>query len=382
MKLTVSQKHLAAALKAVGPAVPTRPGIPALTGVRLAAGTDGLSIEATNLELAIRRRVEGDVSLEESGSVLVPAKPLAKAVDAMAEEELELASASEDGRPRLHVRAGNRTVLLQALPEEEWPAIQPLSEGTPIARAETRNLADAFGRAALCASSDEMRPILTGVALFFEEGSASLEVVATDSYRMGAVRVALAGESTVPERPPLVPSGIAKALARELKKDDGEVEILSLDAPERREPQVAFAFSGAVWTVRTIEGEFPNWRQVMPEPEGGLLEANSSEFASALKAAASVRTSKDAPVRLSLEESCVITLTDRDVGTLTEELADARFSADGVGGMEVSFNPDYLLDGVRFVGQERTRMWVRDALKPALMEGPDRRYAVMPVRTR
>jgi DNA polymerase-3 subunit beta len=382
MKLTVSRKHFAAALKASLPAVPTRPGIPVLTGVRLQAEDDALTLETTDLELAIRRKVEGEVSLEEPGSVLMPAKPLGKAVEAMGEDHLELTSAAEDGRLRLHVTAGNRTVVLQALPEDEWPAIQPLSEATTVARAGTADLADAFGRAALCASTDEMRPILTGVALFFEEGSASVEVVATDSYRMGAVRVPLAEEPRVPERPPLVPGRIAKALARQLKKAEGEVEILSLDSPEGREPRVAFAFSGAVWTVRTIEGEFPNWRQVMPSPEGGLLEADSSELTSALKAAASVRTSKEAPVRLSLEESCFLMLTEPDAGTLIEELADARFSPDGVGAIEVSFNPTYLLDGVRFTGEERTRMWVRDGLKPALMEGPDRRYAVMPIRQR
>jgi len=381
MKLTLSKKHFAAALKAALPAVSTRPGIPVLTGVRLQAEDDGLTIEATDLELAIRRKVEGNVSLEEPGSMLVPAKPLGKAVEAM-EDDLGLTSASEDGRPRLHVTAGKRTLVLQALPEEEWPAIQPLSEATTLARVGTADLADAFERAALCASTDEMRPILTGVALFFEEDSASFEVVATDSYRMGAVRVPLAKEPRVPERPPLLSARIAKALARQLKKAEGEVEILSLDSPEGREPRVAFAFSGAVWTVRTIEGEFPNWRQVMPEPEGGLLEADSSELTSAVKAAASVRTSKEAPVRLSLEKSCLLTLSEPDAGTFIEELADARFSPDGVGAIEVSFNPTYLLDGVRFTGEERTRMWVRDGLKPALMEGSGRRYAVMPIRQR
>jgi DNA polymerase III sliding clamp (beta) subunit (PCNA family) len=76
-----------------------------------------------------------------------------------------------------------------------------------------------------------------------------------------------------------------------------------------------------------------------------------------------------------------VALVDPDLGTVREELAEASFSPNGAGPVEVSFNPDYLLDAIRVVGADRGRMWVRDGLKPALFEGPDRRYALMPVRT-
>jgi DNA polymerase-3 subunit beta len=218
------------------------------------------------------------------------------------------------------------------------------------------------------------------VALSFDEGSHALEVVATDSYRLGLVRVPLAAPPVAPEHPLLVPARVAKALAKRLK---GEREVRILTEPVTGGGlRAVFSFGKADWWARTIEGEFPNWRQVLPEPEGGGLEFDADELESALKAASAVRGSGSAPVRLALDRSCALTLTEPDLGTVREELAEARFSPDGVGPLEVAFNPEYLLDGIRFAGEERGRLWVRDGLKPALFEGPERSYAVMPVRTR
>jgi DNA polymerase-3 subunit beta len=158
MKLTASTKHLGAAIKAVLPAVPTRSGLPLLTGVRIQASEAAPALEATDLELSIRRLLGEEVSVHEPGSVVVPAKALAKAIQAIKGSELELEDAAEDGRARLHVRAGNRTITLDGYPSEDWPAIPNPSEIAPVASAETAVLAEALELAGLCASKDEMRP--------------------------------------------------------------------------------------------------------------------------------------------------------------------------------------------------------------------------------
>ncbi len=383
MKLTLSAKSFTAVMKAVLPAIATRPGLPILSGVRLEASEEGLVIEATDLELAVRRVVHDGVAVDATGSVVVPAKALAKAVAAMAEPEIALESALNDGRANLDVRAGTRTVTLQGWATEDWPAIPPVAEIAPIASVGASAAADAFERAALCASDDDTRPVLTGVALFFEEDPPSLQAVATDSYRLGVVRIPLASPPRVPENPPLVPARACRVLAKQLKGIRGPVEIRALDAPGEegsRAPRIAFALSDADWTVRTVEGEFPNWRQVVPEPQGGLLEFDSEELASALRAAASVRSTKGAPVRLILDRTCSLNVKEHELGEMRETLTGSSFSPNGVGPTEVVLNPDYLADAIRFCGAERGRMWVRDALKAVLFDSPDRRYALMPVR--
>jgi DNA polymerase III subunit beta len=381
MKLMVSAKPFTAELKSVLPAIATRSGLPMLSGVRLEASETGVSIEATDLELTARRVVRREVTVDGAGSVVVPAKALVKAVAAMGEPEIVLESC--DGRAGLDVRAGTRTVTLQGWPTDDWPAVPQVSAIDPIASIDASGAAEAFERVALCASSDEARPVLTCAALFFREAPPALEVVATDSYRLGVAQIPVEAGFRVSDGPMLVPARAVRLLAKQLKGADGAVQIRALEASgvePSRASHIAFSLPDAEWTVRTVEGEFPNWKQVVPNREGGSFEFDPEELGSALRAATSVRSTTGAPVRLTLDRTCSLTLKDPELGEMREALTEAKFSPNGAGAMEVAFNPDYLADAIRFCGAERGRMWVRDGLKPALFEGPERRYVLMPIR--
>jgi DNA polymerase III subunit beta len=383
MKLMVSAKPFTAELKSVLPAVANRPGLPMLSGVHLEASEGEVAIEATDLELTARRVVRGDVTVDGAGSVVVPAKALVKAIAAMGEPEIVLESDSGDGRAGLDVRAGTRTVTLQGWPTDDWPAVPRVAAIDPIASVQAQAAAYAFERAVLCASDDESRPVLTCVALFFEEDPPALEVVSTDSYRLGIARLPLEAGFRVSDGPLLVPARGIRLLAKQLKGSEGAVQVRAMEASggePSRASRIAFSLPDAEWTVRTVEGEFPNWKQVVPNPEGGSFEFDPEEFASALRAATSVRSTKGAPVRLTLDRTCSLALKDPDLGEMREALTEATFSPNGAGAMEVAFNPDYVADAIRFCGAERGRMWVRDGLKAVLFEGPDRRYALMPIR--
>jgi DNA polymerase-3 subunit beta len=381
MKLTASTKHLGTAIKAVLPAVPSHPGLPLLTGVRIDASEADPAIEATDLELSIRYVLGEGVSVQQPGSAVVPARALAKALEAIKGTEVELEAVAQDGRVRLHVHAGNRTVTLDGFPSEDWPALPEPANLSPTATVESSVLARALELSALCASKDEMRPMLTGVGLFFQEGSALLEVVATDSYRLGVIRVPVTDLQATPDCPPaVVPARVVRALARLLKKEQGTVRMGIGGPADHGSPVVGFSFADSAWSVRTIEGEYPAWRQVLPEADGGLLEFDARELESALRAAVSIRGTKGTPVRLTLDRSCFVALAESDFGSVLEALPGANFSPNGAGPLEVAFNPEYLLDAIRLIGGDRGRMWARDALKPVLFEGPDRRYALMPVR--
>lgn len=375
MRVIVSKKQLASALKVVTPAVAKRATLPVLSGVFLDASLSGLALEATDLEIATRRSV--DASVQETGSLVAPAKALAKAVAAMPGDELVLTSEGED-RPRLSVRSGSRTVTLEGFTAEDWPRMKEIVNPRVVATVPAQALADAFGRAAICASDDEARPVLTSVALF-PEGS-SMEVVATDSYRLGAVSILLESPGSTERSPLLIPSRAAEILAKQLRKRRGDVEIRSSEPSDDGGAfTVEFAFRGTRLTVRRIEGEFPNWRQLLPEPVGASCDIQTGELASALKAVAAVRQN-GSPVRMSFGERCSVVLAERDLGEVSEQLAGARYNPDGVGALEVAFNPDYLADALRFCGGEQVRVWLRDGLKPALFGTPEIRYLLMPVR--
>jgi DNA polymerase III subunit beta len=381
MKLMVSAKPFTAELKSVLPAIATRSGLPMLSGVRLEASDGEVSIEGTDLELTARRVVRREVTVDGAGSVVVPGKALVKAVAAMGEPEIVLESC--DGRSGLDVRAGTRTVTLQGWPTDDWPAVPQLAAIDPIASIEASAAVDAFERVALCASDDVARPVLTCVALFFREDPATIEVVATDSYRLGVAQIPGDAGFRVSDGPLLVPARAVRVLAKQLKGAESAVQVRALEASgvePSRASRIAFSLPDAEWTVRTVEGEFPNWKQVVPNPEGGSFEFDPEELGSALRAATSVRSTTGAPVRLTLDRTCSLALKDPDLGEMREALTEAKFSPNGAGAMEVAFNPDYLADAIRFCGAERGRMWVRDGLKPALFEGPERRYVLMPIR--
>lgn len=378
MKITVPKKPLAAGVKAVMPAAAKRTTLPILAGVHLDASTSGLALEATDLEVSVRHEVHG-AQVIDVGSLVVPAKAFAKAAATMSSDECSL-TAEAGERPKLTIQSGSRTVTLEGFPAEDWPRIATLDDTTLAARVGARALAGAFARVALCASSDEARPVLTSVAMFLDGKTNTMEVVATDSYRLGAVTIRPDALNAAAPSPILIPARVADIIAKQLRRRRSAVEIrIGAPSDEMISP-IRFSFGDAVWSVRPIEGEFPNWRQLLPEfGTGACCEFDSTELASALKAMAAVRQN-GSPVRLSLGERSSLVLAERDLGEVTEELVGARFNPDGIGALDVAFNPELLADALRFCGGERVRVWLRDGLKPALFGEPEARYLLMPVR--
>ncbi|MGH2794662.1 MAG: DNA polymerase III subunit beta [Actinomycetota bacterium] len=378
MKFVVSKKAFLEALKGAQPAVSRRSTLPILSGMKLDVSAKHLTIEATDLEMAVATRITRDVRTSEPGTIVAPAGALIKAVGALPDEGIEVGSEQHDGRTRVTLRCGSRTVGVQGFAAEDWPRTRTDSASDLVATADARSLADALGRVVLCASKDEARPVLTGVALFFDRKKTGMDLVATDSYRLGAARVQLQNRGEIPERPVIIPARTASALAKRLRKVRGTVEI-HVDVDEHAGTFAAFTFADEKWSVRTIEGQFPDWRQILGESGGATLEFDAGEMASTLKAMAAVR-SNGSPVRLSLGERCTVSLSEKDVGEVTESLGSASYTADGVGAIDVAFNADYFGDAIRFIGSERPAVRIRSALKPAIFEHPDRRYALMPVR--
>lgn len=379
MKFVVSKKRFASALKAIAPAVGVKSTLPVLTGVHIAATGSGVTLEGTDLEAAARYVLRDDVRVVQTGEVVTPVKALVKAIASMAADEITIETTEAAGRPRVTLRSGTRTVTLDCYPVEDFPTTIDEVAIEPIATTDAKALADVFSRAVLCASKDEARPTLTAVALFGKQGSSVLEVVATDSYRMGILSVPLASASNE-NRALLVPSRVVKELAKQLGKARASVEIGLVRRGEQMSAAIGFSFDSTFWSTRLIEGEFPNWGQIVPGETGAALEFEVDEMASALKAAAAVGNGSGTPVRLNLAETTTLSLVEGDTTAIRETLTTAAFQPDGVGALEVAFNAAYLADALKFVGEERARMWIRDGLKPALIGPPDRRYVLMPVR--
>jgi DNA polymerase-3 subunit beta len=331
-----------------------------LTGVLIEAAAGGtLTLTTTDLEVSARLSI--DVQVTEVGAALVPARLLADTVKSLSDAPVEFETDQSQARIRCAAYEG----ALRLLPVEDFPALQPPS-GTRIV-CEAPRFAEAVGQVARAASRDEARPVLTGVLL--EVSREGVTMVATDSYRL-AVRdlvATAAGEAKaiVPER--ACRSGRA---AQALEK--GELEVL-LD-----ESQISFQAASLMLTSRLIEGEFPNYRQLLPEKYESRLTVSRQQLIDAVRRVG-LLARDSSPVRLEFNALGVkLSSSSPDLGQAVEAV-EARYEGEDV---TAAFNPTYLADGLAAASGESVRLEVRDGLKPGVIKGESDEftYLVMPVR--
>lgn len=343
-------------------AVSARAGaLPVLSGLLIDAG-GGLELVGSDLELTISVATAAEVS--EEGTAVLPARLFGDIVRAL-EPGVVMVEVSDD---QARISSGRSDFALRVLPADEFPKLTvPEGESVKVAG---ELFADALRQVVPAASRDDARPILTGVKL--EPSDDGVRLVATDSYRL-ALRD-LPGEHVVPgDREVLVP---AKALG-ELQRlvEEGEVAITV------SEREATFDLESARITTRLIEGEFPNYRQLLPSGYPNRLTVAREPFIEAVKRVRLVAQSRDgAPIRLSLSPSKVeLNATAQDVGE-AHELVDAKYEGDE---MTVAFNPEFLLDGASVIDAEELVLETLDPLKPATLHHPEDDsflYLLMPVR--
>lgn len=360
MKFRCERDVLAEALQTVGRGVSTRPGIPALTGVMMSGGADGLTLTTTDLE--VTTEVTVPVEIQAEGSALVPARLLGEMVKALPPDPVDVEA--DGAQAKVVCRSFEGT--LRALPAEDFPALRE-PEGTRLV-VEGRVFAEAASQVGRAASRDEARPILTGVLL--EATPEGLTMVATDSYRLAVREARATGEgeakALVPER------ALAEAGRAAAGEEDGEVELVLGDT------QAAFRVGPLRLTSRLIEGEFPNYRQLIPEPGGNRLSAPRQELLEAVRRVG-LLARDNAPVRLELNALGVrLTSSSPDLGDAVEAV-EAKYEGDE---LTVAFNPLYLADGLAGSTGEQVTIEFRDGLKPAVLHGASDEftYLVMPVR--
>jgi len=365
--MDVRTKDLRGAVGAVKKAVSSRPGIPALTGVLLEAGDGRMRATSTDLEVSVRAAVDGVATIEgERWAMLVPFRMLADAARAATGERFTIEPADGDGKA-VRVNGGG---LLRLLPVEDFPTLAVPEQHVATIPADA--VRAVLGTVLPGVSRDEARPVLTGVLLELEAGGA-LFATSTDSYRLHHAETA----GAVVDGKVIVPGRALDALVKILgRKTAGAVAIYG----DGDLSGVRFVVPGGLeLTVRAIEGEFPNYRQLMPEPdaEDGVLRYSVDGLAAVLAQAAPY-CRDTCPVRLELNGEVTMTASAPDLGAFRAIVPGATYEGPD---MVVAYNPVYLLGAIEAAGPE---LRVRDGLKPAVVgtrKDPYGRVAlVMPVR--
>ena len=374
MKFRCERDVLADALGSAGRAATNRTGtLPVLAGVRLEVVGDTLTITGTDLELTIRLTIE--VGGERDGATVVPARLVGDIVKALpagaVEVDLAASPAAGDGSSEMSISAGRSQFSVRPLSIDDYPAqSEPAADAVTLPAAA---MADALRQVVRAASTDDARAVLTGVLLAAEDDG--LRMVATDSYRL-AVRDLPESSMLGSGQKVLIPG---RALS-ELQRLMGNEESLTVRLGER---EATFEAGSTRLSTRLIEGEFPNYRNLLPSSYPNLLTISKPAIIEAIrrvKILAQYSTPDSTPVRMRLGGDTVeLKAIAQDFGNAVEVI-DAQYEG---AEMTVAFNPDYLLAGIDAIDADDVTLATMDPMKPAVLRGAgqdDYLYLLMPVR--
>jgi DNA polymerase-3 subunit beta len=362
LKLSASRDALAERLGLVARGVSTRAAVLVLGGIQLRAGDGRLQLAATDMELSLRGSVDAEIDAE--GEVVVPGRLLLDIVRALPENEVELEHRADEAM--LLVSSGSASYRVHTYASEDFPRL-PDVEALQLHPVDRDALLETIGRVGRSASRDESRPVLTGILVRFE--SDKVVMAATDSYRLAVKETPAPGG--LPELEAIIP---ARALAELSRLAAGADEVqLGL-----HENHVVFGAEGAWLTTRRIDGQFPNYRQLLPEHFEHELQLPREELLDVVRRV-SLMAQRNSPLRLRFADGeLTVSAQTPDVGEARESLP-APYNADA---MEIGFNAEFLRDGLESVDSSTVRLKLISPLRPAVLEGetPDYTYLIMPIR--
>jgi DNA polymerase III subunit beta len=367
VRLSLSAADLLAQLQTVTRVASTRSAVQALSGVMISA-PDGSAPEllATDMEIGLRVPLKAEVS--RPGSAVLPARLLLDVARSLPAEQLtmELRSAEQD----VELICGPTTFHLRTLRVEDFPALPtPSSDSRVVLPAEA--FLQTISRVARSASHDETRPVLTGILM--SASGTELRMVATDSYRLSVKETVLdsALEGSLEAN---VPARALQELVRIAQPAMGDSVAVSVG-----QNQVIFELGDVVLSSRLIDGQFPNYRQLLPESVEHELRLASAELTDVVRRI-SLLAQKNAPLRLSFSEGALtVSAQTPDVGEARESIP-VPFHGEP---FEIGFNPEFLRDGLESVESEELVLKLISPLRPGLIESPDTGdfvYLIMPIR--
>jgi DNA polymerase-3 subunit beta len=365
LKLTTKREDLVSKLSIVSRAVSTRAATQALSGVLLSAEEGRVALAATDLDLGLETGLAAEVG--EPGSVLLPGRLLAEVARSLPDQNVEIET--REAEQDVEIRSGSSSFHLRVLPAEDFPKLPEMGE-SPL-KIPAPALQESIDLVARAASRDDMRPVLTGVLV--SAAGSEMTMVATDSYRLAVKRTELEADLGG-EIEANIPARALRELGRILSSEGAEEARISL-LPN----QAVFEAGAILLSTRLIDGQFPNFRQLLPESYEHDVRLPRSDFLDVARRISQL-AQRNAPLRLSFRQGeLTVAAETPDVGDAVETMP-AAFDGEE---LEIGFNPEFLKEGIESVAGEEILLRLISPLRPGLLqpvEGEDFRYLVMPIR--
>lgn len=371
MKIRVERDVLADAVTWAARTLPSRPSLPVLAGLVLEASGDTVTLSSFDYEVSSRVTIDADV--HSAGTSLVSGRLLADITRSLPAAPVEL---SNEGT-RVVITCGRASFTLPTLPVEDYPSLpsMPESSGTIDAQA----FASAVAQVAIAAGKDDTLPTLTGIRLEIE--GSNLVLAATDRYRLAVREFSWKPAISSISAHALIP---AKTLADTAKSlGNADAVTLALSAGGSGEGLIGFEASGRRTTTRLLDGEFPKYRTLLPSEAATVADVDTASLAEAVKRVALV-AERNTPVRLAFDGGELTLRAGAGDDAQATEALECTIQGDG---LEIAFNPSYLLDGLSAVASPVTTFSFTQPTRPAVLTGTpaasandDYRYLLMPVR--
>jgi DNA polymerase-3 subunit beta len=373
MKFTIGKDELLRGVGRIQSIVEKRNTMPILANVHIEVQKDGkegvLELAATDLEIGIRSTHAADV--KKPGRLTVSAKKFYEILRELPMEPVQLEATPNS---YLSLRCARASFDLAGNAAEEYPALPALAPGETVSVAGLL-LGQMIERTMYAASADETRYNLNGVFVEYISETQKIRMVATDGHRLAYVDRPLGVELTGLARGVIIPRKGLAELKRLVDEDDSDEVELGFEGNS-----ALVRKRGVTLSMRLIEGEFPNYRQVIPKPGKHQIVMPTEPLIQALRRVIVIAAERSRAVKLELAAGIMrLSSNNPDLGEAREEL-DIDYMGEEIA---LAFNARYLLDALSFLGAKEVRLGLQDAVSPAQVapaDDPDSLAVVMPMR--
>jgi len=361
MKLQVTQENLSKALNSVARVASSRNTLPILSNVLLKTENNRLSIAATNLDIAITHYVGGKI--EKDGVTTAPARLMQDFVSNLPDSVLQL----ETNDNKLHITTDKYQSTINGMPAEDFP-VMPAIKSDNLWKLPAKDLKKVLQQVVFSASNDDARPVLTGVYFYTEGGTVT--AAATDSYRLAECRV---GKSKQPINF-LVPASAAADLLRIISDDDKDVAITHDDQ------QVLFQAGDVSLVARLIEGNYPDYKKLIPTKFSTSAKLSRADFINIAKISSLFARESAGSITIKAEDKKV------SINSIASQIGENTATADAVvtGAGEVTLNSRYLIDALNAFASEEVEFCFNGKLEPCILRSPTEAgylHLIMPLRS-
>ncbi|HOX54915.1 MAG: DNA polymerase III subunit beta [Candidatus Omnitrophica bacterium] len=369
MKIVVSKSNLLNGIQSVQNIVSSRINLPILTNILIETYDNQLRLVATDLDIGISCLIP--VNISEQGGITVPAKRFADIIKELPDGQVTIAVKKND---MVDIECLNCHFKIMGVPREEFPKLPEFKDKEAVSIDQTQ-LKDMLYLTSFAVSHEESRYILNGI--LFELKNNVLKLVATDGRRLAFTEKRLPKE-TKKEIRAIVPIKAVQEVLRNLK-DEGELSIVV------SENQILFGINNVLIVSRIIEGEFPNYGQVIPKPSEKKMVVDREQFLASIRRANLLSTPDSQAIKFeifparggsSTEGKITISKTTPDIGEHREELSIQYEGKE----LMIGFNPHYLIDVLKNLKQSEIGLEFTESDKPGVIRLEDYIYLVLPMK--